>query len=59
MNSLLSSKEVAKILNVHINTIRRWSDKGFIKCYKIGPRGDRKFSRESLEAFLEVSLRRT
>lgn len=29
-------KEVAKIFNVHFNTVRNWIDEGLIKTVKIG-----------------------
>ena len=52
-NGMLTSSELAQMLNVHINTIRRWNDLGFIKAYRVGSRGDRRFSREEIDRFLE------
>ena len=52
-NALLTSSEVARMLNVHINTIRRWSNQGILKAYRIGPRADRRFQREEIAAFLD------
>lgn len=49
---MFTPTEVAQLLNVHINTVRRWSNLGILKSYRIGPRGDRRFSREELERFL-------
>ncbi|KTB48157.1 helix-turn-helix domain-containing protein [Dehalogenimonas alkenigignens] len=49
---MLTSSEVAAILNVHINTVRRWSNQGTLKAYQLGPRGDRRFRREDIEEFL-------
>ncbi|MGI2336686.1 MAG: helix-turn-helix domain-containing protein [Dehalogenimonas sp.] len=49
---MLTSNEVAVILNVHINTVRRWSNQGTLKSYQLGPRGDRRFRREDIDAFL-------
>jgi excisionase family DNA binding protein len=51
-DSMLTVRQVARILNVHINTVRRWDDKGMLKAYRIGPRGDRRFSREDIALFL-------
>ena len=51
--SLLTTRELARLLNVHINTVRRWSDQGILKSYRIGPRCDRRFSRDDIEMFLE------
>ncbi len=52
-NTMLNVEEIARILNVHINTVRRWSNNGIIKTYRIGPRGDRRFRKEDVALFLE------
>jgi excisionase family DNA binding protein len=49
---MLTARELARLLNVHINTIRRWDESGMLKAYRIGPRGDRRFSREDIALFL-------
>ena len=51
-NGLLTARQVARLLNVHVNTVRRWNDSGILKAYRIGPRGDRRFSREDVDMFL-------
>jgi len=51
-NGMLTVRQVARILNVHINTVRRWDGKGILKAYRVGPRGDRRFSREDVALFL-------
>ncbi len=51
-NGMLTVRQVARILNVHINTVRRWDGKGVLKAYRLGPRGDRRFSREDVALFL-------
>ncbi len=48
---MLTTSEVARILNVHINTVRRWSNQGVLKSYRIGPRGDRRFRKDDVDAF--------
>lgn len=48
----LSISEAAKFLGVHISTLRRWSNQGFIE-YVRTPGGKRKFQKESLEAFVD------
>lgn len=45
---ILTVREVAHILSVHENTVRRWSNLGIIKPYRIGPRSDRRFVREDV-----------
>jgi len=53
---MLTASELAQFLNVHINTIRRWSNQGLLKVHRIGPRGDRRFKKEDVAVFLaEVS----
>lgn len=56
-NSVLTVREVAHFLNIHVNTVRRWSDSGVLKAYRIGPRGDRRFRREDILAFLPLEPR--
>jgi len=51
-NGMLTTSEVAHVLNTHVNTVRRWSDRRLLKAYRIGPRGDRRFKREDIDSFL-------
>jgi excisionase family DNA binding protein len=51
---LLTTKQAAKILNVHENTVRRWSEKGIIKSFRVGPRADRRFYESEI---IETKLR--
>ncbi|HUW46083.1 MAG TPA: helix-turn-helix domain-containing protein [Dehalococcoidia bacterium] len=52
MSNMLTVREVAQLLHVHPNTLRRWSNKGRIRAYRITPRGDRRFKREEIVRFL-------
>ena len=52
MAPMLTVGEVSKILHVHSNTLRRWSDQGLIKSYRISSRGDRRFKQEDVRSFL-------
>jgi len=52
MGNMLTVKEVARLLHIHPNTLRRWSNKGRITAYRITPRGDRRFRREEITRFL-------
>ncbi len=52
MTALLTTSGVAKALNIHINTVRRWSNQGILKSYRIGPRQDRRFERDEVLCFL-------
>lgn len=59
MNTMLTTREVAELLHVHINTVRRWSDSGVIRAYRISPRGDRRFKREDIELLLSTLYHNT
>jgi excisionase family DNA binding protein len=52
ISTMLTTSEVAELLNVHINTVRRWSNRGIIRAYRIGPRGDRRFQEQDIVGFL-------
>jgi excisionase family DNA binding protein len=52
-NGLLTARQAARLLNVHVNTVRRWNDRGILKAYRIGPRGDRRFSKDDIQVFLD------
>lgn len=45
--------EVAPLLGLHVNTVRRWSNRGILKAHRISPRGDRRFRREDIDDFLK------
>lgn len=49
---LLTIREVASMFHVHVNTVRNWINRGFIKSYKIGMRGDLRFRRVEVEELL-------
>ena len=51
-NAMLTARDVASLLSVDINTVRRWTNKGILKAYRIGPRGDRRFRQEDIALFL-------
>ncbi|MFC1866205.1 helix-turn-helix domain-containing protein [Chloroflexota bacterium] len=42
LNKMLKVGDMAEILCVSPNTLRRWADKGAIESYRIRPRGDRR-----------------
>jgi len=51
--AILRAGEVVSLLGVHVNTVRQWSNTGISKVYRVGPRGDRKFRRQEVDAFLK------
>jgi len=52
MDPMLTVREVAQLLHIHSNTVRRWSDRGIIRAYHITRRGDRRFRRGDIARFL-------
>ena len=52
----LSTSQAAHALGVSLGTIRRWSDMGYLESYRT-PGGQRRFSRDQIEQFIE-SLQR-
>ena len=55
--SLLTTSDVARLLNIHINTVRRWSNEGKLRAYRIGSRGDRRFQQDDIAVFLAQKTR--
>jgi excisionase family DNA binding protein len=49
---MLTVGEVARILHVHPNTVRRWSDRGMLRATRITRRGDRRFRKQDVSSFL-------
>jgi excisionase family DNA binding protein len=54
---MLRTGEACRILCVHCNTLRRWSEQGMINAYRVGPRGDRRFRLEDVNALLAEEIR--
>jgi len=57
-STMLRTGDLARLLNVHVNTVRRWSNEGILKAYRIGRRGDRRFLGQEVSDFLLQSLKR-
>ena len=51
-NPWLLAGEVARFLNVHINTVRRWSNLGLLEAHRIGNRGDRRFRKNDVDRLI-------
>jgi diguanylate cyclase (GGDEF)-like protein/excisionase family DNA binding protein len=47
--------KAARLLGVHPNTIRAWSDQGRLRYYRINPRGDRRYRLGDLQGFLAAA----
>lgn len=52
MPQILTVRKVARLLNIHVNTVRRWSDQGILRAYRITKRGDRRFKRDDIDSLL-------
>lgn len=52
IGKMLTVREVADRLRIHPSTLRRWTNMGRIKAYRITPRGDRRYRREDVARFL-------
>ena len=49
---MLTTAEASRLLYVHPKTLRRWSNRGIIRTYHVGPRADRRFSQDDIARFL-------
>lgn len=49
---MLTTRQVADMLNVHINTVRRWNNQGVLKAYRVSSRRDRRFRQSDIDDFL-------
>ena len=50
--SILSVTGAARLLGVHPNTVRAWTEQGRLRCLRINDRGDRRYRVADLHAFL-------
>jgi len=47
--TMLATRDVARLLGIHANTVRRWANEGTLRATRIGSRGDRRFKREDID----------
>ena len=52
MKSMLTVREASQLLNVHSNTLRRWTETGLVKAYRFGLGGHRRYRQEDIVALL-------
>src|SRR5689334_1572963 len=55
IDATLSVTKAARLLGVHPNTIRAWSDAGRLRYYRINPRGDRRYRLGELQRFMAAA----
>ena len=51
--AVLTAAEVAEMLHLHVNTVKRLGDRGELKYYRVCKRGDRRFLLEDVRRFLD------
>ena len=49
---MMTASEVAEMLHLHVNTVKRLGDRGELPFYRVCKRGDRRFWAEDVVAFL-------
>jgi excisionase family DNA binding protein len=54
---LLTIRQAAEILNVHVETLRRWSKSGKLKAIIVNERGDRRYDPNDIEVLLQNKKR--
>jgi excisionase family DNA binding protein len=52
ISPLLTLSEASRLLHVHQSTLRRWSNRGIVRTYRIGIRGDRRFRKDDIKFLL-------
>jgi len=51
---LLTIKQASEILNVHVETLRRWDKRGKLKAIRVNERGDRRYRPEDIEKLMKI-----
>lgn len=52
---LLNIAQAARFLNVSAVSLRRWTRSGELACLRVGPKNERRFRQEDLQAYLQKS----
>jgi excisionase family DNA binding protein len=55
IDATLTVTKAARLLGVHPNTVRAWSDAGRLRYYRINQRGDRRYRMGDLQRFLAAA----
>ena len=50
--TLLTARQIADLLQVHVTTVRRWSKSGELASYRLGTRGHRRYMAKDVDVFL-------
>jgi excisionase family DNA binding protein len=57
LGPLLTASEVAEMLHLHVNPVKRLGDRGELPFFRVCRRGDRRFRLADVMAFLTDSRR--
>jgi excisionase family DNA binding protein len=57
LGPLLTATEVAEMLHIHVNTVKRLGDRGELPFFRVCRRGDRRFRLEDVMSFLSRNAR--
>ena len=52
LGPMLTATEVAEMLHLHVNTVKRLGDRGELPFYRVCKRGDRRFRLQDVMRFL-------
>ena len=52
LGPMLTASEVASLLHLHVNTVKRLGDRGELPFYRVCKRGDRRFRLDDVMQFL-------
>lgn len=50
---LMTVEDVANFLKVTPTTVRRWTNSGQLKCYRIGNKNERRFDKQDILTYLK------
>jgi excisionase family DNA binding protein len=53
LGPMLTASEVAEMLHLHVNTVKRLGDRGELRFYRVCKRGDRRFRFDDVLEFLD------
>ena len=52
IGQMMTASEVAAVLRLHVNTVKRLGDRGELPFFRVSKRGDRRFRVDDVIAFL-------
>ena len=55
LGPMLTATEVADMLHLHVNTVKRLGDRGELPFYRVCKRGDRRFRLDDVMKFLSAN----